>query len=92
LLLDRPIVFAPFDIQQYVTADRELFYDYDQVTPGPKATDWLEVLHLLREAIQHDSWKVKREEVCARFNKFQDCHNSERVFEVICRLIEAANP
>ena len=92
LLLDRPIVFAPFDIQQYVTADRELFYDYDQVTPGPKATDWLEVLHLLREAIQHDSWKDKREEVCARFNKFQDCHNSERVFEVICRLIEAANP
>jgi len=92
LLLDRPIVFAPFDIQQYITADRELFYDYDQVTPGPKAKDWPDVLRLLREAIEKDSWKAERREVCARFNKFKDSNNSERVFQVICRLLEQTNP
>jgi len=92
LLLDRPIVFAPFDIQQYITADRELFYDYDQVTPGPKAKDWPDVLRLLREAVEKDSWKAERREVCARFNKFKDSNNSERVFQVICRLLEQTNP
>jgi CDP-glycerol glycerophosphotransferase (TagB/SpsB family) len=91
LLLDRPIVFAPFDIQQYITADRELFYDYDQVTPGPKAKDWPDVLRLLREAVKDDSWKAERRKVCARFNKFNDSNNSERVFQVICRLLEQTN-
>ena len=92
LLLDRPIIFAPFDIQQYVTADRELFYDYDQVTPGPKAKDWRDVLRLLREAVHDDSWKAERRKVCSRFNKFNDSNNSERVFQVICRLLEQTNP
>jgi CDP-glycerol glycerophosphotransferase (TagB/SpsB family) len=91
LLLDRPIIFAPFDIQQFITADRELFYNYDQVTPGPKAKDWADVLRLLREAVQDDSWKAERRRVCKRFNKFNDSNNSERVFQVICRLLEQTN-
>jgi CDP-glycerol glycerophosphotransferase (TagB/SpsB family) len=92
LLLDRPIVFAPFDIQQYTTADRELFYDYDEVTPGPKAKDWPDVLRLLRQAVQNDSWKAERRKVCVRFNQFRDANNSERVFQVIRRLLERTNP
>jgi CDP-glycerol glycerophosphotransferase (TagB/SpsB family) len=92
LLLDRPIVFAPFDIQEYVTADRELFYDYDEVTPGPKAKDWPDLLLLLREAVENDLWKAERRDVCARFNKFNDSNNSERVFQVICRLLGQTNP
>jgi CDP-glycerol glycerophosphotransferase (TagB/SpsB family) len=92
LLLDRPIVFAPFDIQQYTTTDHELFFDYDQVTPGPKAKDWPDVLRLLREAVQNDSWKAERREVCTRFNKFHDSNSSERVFQVICRLLEQTTP
>ena len=91
LLLDRPIVFTPFDIQQYTTAEHELFYDYDQVTPGPKAKNWPDVLRLLREAVQNDSWKAERRKVCTRFNKFNDCNNSERVFQVICHLLEQTN-
>ena len=92
LLLDRPIVFAPFDIQHYVTAERELFYEYDQVTPGPKAKDWPDVLRLLSEAIQNDTWSAKRREVCVRFNKFNDSNNSERVFQAICQLLDQTNP
>jgi CDP-glycerol glycerophosphotransferase (TagB/SpsB family) len=92
LLLDRPIIFAPFDLQQYITADRELFYDYDQVTPGPKAKNWPAVLSLLREAVKDDSWKAERRKVCTRFNKFKDNNNSERVFQVIYRLLDQTNP
>jgi len=92
LLLDRPIVFAPFDIQQYVTVERGLFYDYDQVTPGPKATDWPDVLRLLCEAVQNDTWSAKRREVCTLFNKFKDGNNSERVFQVVYHLLEQTNP
>ena len=88
LLLDRPIIFAPFDLQEYTTTDRELLYNYDKVTPGPKAKDWPDVIRLLREVLEHDVWRAERKIVCRRFNKFRDSNNSQRVFEAISRLLE----
>jgi len=37
LLLDRPQLFYPFDLQRYKTHNRALLFDYDTMTPGPKA-------------------------------------------------------
>jgi CDP-glycerol glycerophosphotransferase len=34
---DRPQLFYPFDLQHYNTHNRALLFDYDAMTPGPKA-------------------------------------------------------
>lgn len=39
LLTDKPIVFFPYDLENYVTRNRELLFDYEATTPGPKARD-----------------------------------------------------
>jgi len=39
LLLDRPIVFFDYDREEYVTESRELYFDYDKMTPGEKVQD-----------------------------------------------------
>ena len=83
LLLDRPVIFAPFDIDEYIKKDRELYYDYDDVTPGPKAKDWCEVFKLAEKSLKKDTWKKRRLEVCRRFNKFRDNKSSERVFKLV---------
>jgi CDP-glycerol glycerophosphotransferase (TagB/SpsB family) len=84
LLLDRPIIFAPFDLHEFVGLDgQELFYDYDEVTPGPKATDWKGVLKFVERNLQSDDYKTQRKEICQRFNEFRDCENSERVYNII---------
>jgi CDP-glycerol glycerophosphotransferase (TagB/SpsB family) len=89
LLLDRPIIFAPFDLHEFVCLDgQELFYEYDEVTPGPKATDWKEVLELVERNLQTDYYKTQRKEICQRFNEFRDGKNSERVYNVIKKLFE----
>jgi len=87
LLLNRPIIFTPFDIEEY-TREEGLYYDYNEVTPGPKAKDWSEVFKLIPEIIQNDHWKQEREAVCNRFNKFRDNKSSERVFQAIRELVE----
>ena len=38
LLLDRPLVFYPYDLEAYRTRSRGLYDDYHHVTPGPKAS------------------------------------------------------
>jgi len=87
LLLNRPIIFAPFDLEEYVQRDRELYYDYDEVTPGPKAKDWPEVLELIEQVMEKDQWKERREQICRRFNEFTDGESSRRVFEEIQKLL-----
>lgn len=36
LLLDRPIIFYNFDMDYYLSKDRKMYFNYDEVTPGPK--------------------------------------------------------
>ena len=43
LLLDRPLIFYNFDYEDYLQNDREMYYDYDEVTPGYKAATFDEV-------------------------------------------------
>lgn len=89
LLLGRPIIFAPFDLEDYVKRDRELYYDYDTVTPGPKAKNWPEVLDLIEKILIEDEWKERREKICRRFNEFRDGKSSSRVFEEIRKLLKS---
>jgi len=86
LLLNRPIIFAAFDIEEY-TREKGFYYDYDEVTPGPKAKDWPEIFRLIREIIENDQWKEEREVTCKRFNKFRDNENSKRLFETIREIL-----
>ena len=87
LLLNRPIIFTPFDLEEYLQTDTKFYDSYEDVTPGSKARDWPEALKLIDEVIQNDRWEQEREAVCKRFNKFKDNHSSERVFKAIQELL-----
>jgi CDP-glycerol glycerophosphotransferase (TagB/SpsB family) len=87
LLSDNPIIFAPFDYEKYITKDRELYYDYDEVTPGPKCKNWEEVLEWIVKFKENPNlFKKEREEVKNRFHKYHDGKNCERVYEEIIKL------
>ena len=83
LLLDRPILFAPFDLDEYRTR-RNFYYEYDDVTPGPKARTWTEVMNQLDLVLEGvDAHKDDRKRVRDKFNKHQDAGSSARVAEKI---------
>ncbi len=84
LLLDKPVIFAPFDLKKYLTKDRELYYDYDKVTPGPKCRNWNEVLEWIEKFDDNPRLFSKEREVVKKtFHKYQDGNNSKRVFNAI---------
>ncbi len=87
LLLNRPIIFAPFDFEHYVMC-RSFGFPYEEVTPGPKAKNWGEVCALLEEMLGgRDEWADLRQTVNRRFNAHQDCCSSERVYKQIRLLL-----
>ena len=89
LLLDRPIIFTPFDIKEYINQDREMYYLYDDVTPGPKAENWTQALKCIDQAFfSEDNFKDAREKICNRFHKFCDDNSSIRVYNEIENLIK----
>ena len=91
LLTDKPIIFAPFDMEDYVKNDREFYYNYEEVTPGPKAKNWHEVLCYIEEAVKHpEKYSGERERLRRRFHRYRDANSSERVFGTIKREIADA--
>lgn len=44
LLLDMPLLFYCYDYEKYLAEDRELYFRYEDVTPGLKARNFDELL------------------------------------------------
>lgn len=64
LLLDRPIIFYDFDYDRYIEKDREMYFPYDEVTPGMKAETFDELMEGLRQFISGlDSFQEDRKRI-----------------------------
>lgn len=68
LLTDKPMIFLPYDRQQYLDG-RGMNFDYDDVTPGPKPETFNDFLDALSP--KEDFWKSKRTRVNRLFNEIQ---------------------
>ena len=78
LIMNKPIIFTPFDFDDYIKNNVGLYYDYDEVTPGPKCYDWIEVMKEIEKSIrfingrEEDSYAKERIRVNGLFNKFNE--------------------
>jgi CDP-glycerol glycerophosphotransferase len=88
LLLDRPVLFFPYDRGRYLSRDREFFFSYEDMTPGPVATVQAELLEYLSAALRPggDAWGKRRRALRDLLFAHRDGGSAER----ICRRIQAA--
>ena len=68
LLTDKPMIFLPYDRQQYLDG-RGMNFDYDDVTPGPKPETFNDFLDALSP--KEDFCKSERTRVNRLFNEIQ---------------------
>ncbi len=87
LLLDKPIIFFPYDFDKYITKDREFYFDYNKFTPGPKAYKFQELLCWIEYFLKgNDEFKKEREKLRDICFMYKDGNSSERVFKFIINL------
>lgn len=89
LLLNRPIIFTPFDLDEYMSNDRELYGEYNELTPGPKCTTWNMVVEELYQLKKHnDKYYKFRTNMKKEYYSHVDMNNSQRVVQTIRDLIQ----
>ncbi|MCP5103985.1 MAG: hypothetical protein GY950_11430, partial [bacterium] len=78
----KPILFFTYDYREYVENHREIQFDYDKMTPGPKARDYEELTRWLRHfCIENkDGFQKERKEILKLAFKFDSGFASERIF------------
>ncbi|WP_049970374.1 CDP-glycerol glycerophosphotransferase family protein [Haladaptatus cibarius] len=62
LALDRPVVFFPYDRTEYENS-RGFYFDYDEITAGPVASNFDELLTALSWTLETDLEKAARREL-----------------------------
>lgn len=86
LLLDRPIVFFPYDYEKYTQKDRGLLFDYDWITPGPKCYSQAELQKAILDAIEgKDGFSARREEIRHLAFKYTNGESSRRIWDFVER-------
>ncbi len=87
LLLNKPIIFTPFDMDDYLK-DRDFYYDYKDVTPGPIAKNWDDVINAIKDINDNPKlYEKERLKINDMFNKFKDGNSSQRIYEQVIKFI-----
>ncbi|MGP6148697.1 CDP-glycerol glycerophosphotransferase family protein [Priestia flexa] len=80
LLKDRPIIFYPFDYENYMQHERNFYVDYNKVTPGDKCYSWKELIYSIEKHLKGiDKYRDYRRYIATSYNQFFDVNNSERL-------------
>lgn len=85
LLTQRPIIFAPFDLEDYLSASREMYFEYKDIIAGPIVENWEDLYKELENHQDELKYKYLLAEKNDFFNKYHDNNSSKRVFESILK-------
>lgn len=81
-IFERPMAFFVYDLEEYID-DRGLYYDFDEITPGPLCYTTEELIEYI-ESLERDGFDPA--EVSAfkqRFMSSCDGHSTERILEYV---------
>jgi CDP-glycerol glycerophosphotransferase len=89
LLLNRPVYFFAYDQQRYCAQDRELFFPYEDMTPGPIANTQEDLLAHLHAGLVLGRDAHEQERLALREKLFThvDARASQRICEHIRTLL-----
>jgi len=84
LLLNRPIIYLPYDFDEYSKRMGGLNMDYDKFSPGPKPRTQAEFLGYLEMLVnKKDPFAEKRIKVRDIIHDYKDGQSCRRVYELI---------
>lgn len=88
LLLDRPVIFFAYDLEDYIKNDRGLYEKYEDVTPGDIVRSWDELIVSIQKNLEDpDRNKEERRHLREKYWDHFDGKSSERVYKEIIKIL-----
>ena len=88
LLLDRPIIFVPFDIEEYRKNRGFALEPYEFWTPGPKVFNQKELQDSIEENLKYpEKFRKEREVILNLTHTFKDANSHLRVLNLLKNLL-----
>lgn len=88
LLLDRPIIYLPVDLEEYIQTRGLLLEPYEAWTPGPKCLDQAHLQHEIVRNLSHpEAYSQERKALSRIIHRYQDGNSSARVWKLIDQLM-----
>lgn len=82
LVLDKDIIFYPYDLKIYSDVDRGLLFDYDKITPGDKVYNIDELIENLKLKINtRDSFEKERRKL------YNICFENYTMYDTITSIL-----
>ncbi|MFF2912224.1 CDP-glycerol glycerophosphotransferase family protein [Paenibacillus sp. NPDC057934] len=89
LLLNRPVMFLPTDLEDYRLNRGLLFEPYEFWTPGPKIDSQQELQDSITRFIKEPTWyENERNTIMNLCHKYKDHQSSERIWGIIDEYIQ----
>jgi len=91
LLLNKPMIFIPYDLKIY-EEERGLLFNYHGVTPGAKVSTQEELLHAFKIYLENPKKDESQRKIIKNlFHTYQDNKSSYRVYKEIKELLKLEN-
>ncbi|WP_243310620.1 CDP-glycerol glycerophosphotransferase family protein [Fundidesulfovibrio agrisoli] len=87
LLTGKPLLFFPYDLENYVARNRELLYNYEAFTPGPKVRDTPSLLAAMEALLSgQDAHAAERAKLAEVAFSHRDAEAGARLCEALTDL------
>lgn len=86
LLLDKPIVFYPYDLDTY-TKEEGFNIDYLSYSPGPKVYHTEALLDAIDSILSQDTYQSERRRVRNTYHTYPDELSSKRAVEAVLKIV-----
>jgi CDP-glycerol glycerophosphotransferase (TagB/SpsB family) len=88
LVYNKPMIFYCFDLENYLSADRGMYSDYQSATPGPKCYSWTDVMQELKLLTNgNDCYKDERKVQLEKYFKYKDGQSCDRIIRFLSEKV-----
>ncbi len=86
MLNEKLIIYAAFDIDEYLKNNRVFYYEYDEITFGMQCSDWNKVVAKLSENCKKNELRKEEVEIRGRYHQYKRDSICENVLKKIDNL------
>jgi CDP-glycerol glycerophosphotransferase (TagB/SpsB family) len=86
LLLNRPIIFYPYDLEYFLKNERNMYIPYDEITVGPKTGNREELTQFIEDLCRENQDEFEQDRMKLR-DFYYSKHNQQCVRDQIAKFI-----